>query len=428
MKNSSWRSRVGASPYALGFVIVAIVAACGGNTTGVAGDAGKTPGFGLAGSGANGSNGANGGSSVGAGGATSPCIVGTQGCFCDSSGGCAPGLSCSPQGGGASVCCSGGNCGSSGGGVGATCGSVGGASCTPGITILSGSGNSDGCGYPTSTFVESTTLCAINAVGGGAQPAVIQVFYNDEHALTLGCATSADPVSALPSDPGSVSYPQTGDPACVDAVARPLRPVLYVTDTTADPSCTAGDQQKGGQPYDPIAVFGTWKSASEGAGNVGTPAMTDPTANNWNLGSGADTPPATATGSSSGGAAMPGMGAGMKPGMGPGAMGGMPPPPAMGGCNEGYGAELRFEVALVSGHSYRFQVIVHDGDQNKGGDSGEACAVFCAGTGSSCAPGVVVCPAADSNCPEGTVCTDGCCAPPGGVPTVTPDASTQTTR
>jgi len=26
------------------------------------------------------------------------------------------------------------------------------------------------------------------------------------------------------------------------------------------------------------------------------------------------------------------------------------------------------------------------------------------------------------------VCTDGCCLPPGGVPTVSPDASTQTTR
>jgi hypothetical protein len=234
--------------------------------------------------------------------------------------------------------------------------------------------------------VESTTVCTINAVGGGSEPAVIQVFYNDEHALTLGCATPAYPVSALPSNPGAASYPQTGDPACVDAVGRPLRPVLYVTDTTADPACTAGDQQKGGQPYNPIAVFGTWKSATEGTGNVGTPTMMDPMpGNKWNLGSGADVVPAAVT-----------------------------------SCREGYGAELRFEVGLIAGHSYRFQVVLHDGDQNKGGDSGEACAVYCAG-GSSCDKGVQTCsstPAPEgSHCPEGTKCVQGCCL---GPPTVTP--------
>jgi hypothetical protein len=48
--------------------------------------------------------------------------------------------------------------------------------------------------------------------------------------------------------------------------------------------------------------------------------------------------------------------------------------------NEGFGAEVRWEVGLSAGHSYRLQVIVHDGDENKmGGDSAEACVVFCAG-------------------------------------------------
>ena len=48
--------------------------------------------------------------------------------------------------------------------------------------------------------------------------------------------------------------------------------------------------------------------------------------------------------------------------------------------DEGFGAEVRWEVDLSAGHSYRMQVIVHDGDQNKtGGDSAEACVVFCAG-------------------------------------------------
>ncbi|HLK39801.1 MAG TPA: hypothetical protein VKU41_23755, partial [Polyangiaceae bacterium] len=359
MMPSSRRSGRASWTCALVVAALAVVAACGGSTQGgVAPDGGLSNPFGgggLAGNGAGGSAPWGGG-----GGGGSACIAGTQGCLCDSSGGCAPGLTCAAQAGQASVCCSGSNCASSGGGVGASCGTVnGGAACTPGITILSASGNNDGCGYPASSFVESTTLCAINAVGGGAQPAIIQVFYNDEHALTLGCATSADPVSALPADPGAVSYPQTGDPACVDAVGRPLRPVLYVTDISADPTCTSGDQQHGGQPYNPIAVFGTWKSATEGAGNVGTPATMDPTANKWDLGPMADTPPATATGAATTGGAAPGA---PKPGMGPGMPAGGPM-----GCNEGYGAELRFEVGLLSGHSYRFQVIVHDGDQNKGG-------------------------------------------------------------
>jgi hypothetical protein len=115
-----------------------------------------------------------------------------------------------------------------------------------------------------------------------------------------------------------------------------------------------------------------------GPGNVGTPAMADPKTNNRNLTASADPVPAAAL-----------------------------------TCKEGYGAELRFEVGLISGHSYRIQVVVHDGDQNKGGDSGEACAVFCAGSGSLCEPAVAVC-ADGTACPSGTLCAQGCCltAPP----------------
>jgi hypothetical protein len=267
------------------------------------------------------------------------------------------------------------------------------AMCKPGITILPSSGNNDGCGYPTTDFNESSTLCGINAVGGGAKPAVIQVFYMDEHALTLGCATATDPVSALPGNPGTVSYPQTGDPACIDSFMRPLRPVLYVTDITADPSCTAGDLQKGGHAYDPTAVFGTWKSATEGAGNQGTPARADPMpANGWSLGTGADPAPANAM-------ACQQAAVGFRGGFG-------------GMTTGGFGAELRFEVGLVAGHSYRFQALVHDGDQTRGGDSGEACAVYCAGSG-LCPDGP---PCGDGGaCPGSLMCQeDGCCGPAGG--------------
>jgi hypothetical protein len=93
----------------------------------------------------------------------------------------------------------------------------------------------------------------------------------------------------------------------------------------------------------------------EGANNQGTPVRQDPMSNGWNL-----------------------------------------------------GAELRFEVGLISGHSYRLQVIVHDGNQTRGGDSGEACAVFCAGTGSSCGESPTCGPGLPA-CPAGTMCQAGCC-------------------
>jgi hypothetical protein len=315
-----------------------------------------------------------------ASGAPTTCIVGTQGCLCDSTGMCAPGLTCTPQPSPRpNLCCSGSDCTSVGGTVGGTCSATTGApSCTPGITIPAATGSNDNCGYPAASFVESTTLCTINAVGGGATPAIVQVFYNDEHALTLGCATPSFPVSPLSTDPDAVHYPQTGDPACVDTVGRPLRPVVFITDISIDPSCTAGDLQQGGPAYDPVAIFGSWKSATEDANHVGTPATADPAANMWNLTSQAD-----------------------------------PLPPGASTCTAKYGTELRFEVGLISGHSYRIQVIAHDGDQNKGGDSGEACATFCAGTGTLCDAGVTECVDNPDGafCPSGTACVQGCCLP-----------------
>jgi hypothetical protein len=190
---------------------------------------------------------------------------------------------------------------------------------------------------------------------------VIQVFYSDEHAIPLGCETSTYPVTPLSSNPQAAYYPQTGDPACVDSAGRPLRPVLFITDITADPTCTSGDQQNGGQAYDPVAIFGTWKSATEN-GTVGTPNTGDPNpANSWTLGTGADAVPADVTNTCPGGGGFLGFGG-------------------------SWNAELRFEVGLISGHSYRLQVMLHDGDQTRGADSGEACAVFCAGSGVSPCP------------------------------------------
>jgi len=196
-----------------------------------------------------------------------------------------------------------------------------------------------------------------NATAGGA----IQVYATDEHAPLLGVRTATMAVSAMPANPGHVSNPLIGDPSITDSYGRPIHPGLYITDVTSlsdnathtDPAIRAGDWQycspacKGTPPND---VFGTWKGASVSGTILTTDA--DPTTKNvWNLGPGSDVP--------SGGFA--------------------------GLDALGYGTEFRWNVSsltvngqpLQSGHTYRVQVIVHDGDQNKtGGDVGQACATI----------------------------------------------------
>jgi hypothetical protein len=277
------------------------------------------------------------------------------------------------------------------------------------------------CGYPYAssnpltsvTFNESEVLRAvrpsIDAAGG-----VVSLLYGDEHAMTLGVrrvvvtgaagSTTTDyPVSPLAASPDHIIDPQTGasallgDQSGLDPSLRPLWPVLYVTDVTKDPASRAGDWQMGGWPINPNAVFGTWKSAVRTVDNSTTPPTVsitpdvNPAKNDWNLT--------------------------------------INDPVPSGVKNEGYSAEVRWGVRFQPGHSYRLQVLVHDGDQNKvGGDSGEACIVFCAGGSTTPPP---TCPTPGKTCgegrgesgdylgcPEGESCLNGCCTPlacPSGV-------------
>jgi hypothetical protein len=279
------------------------------------------------------------------------------------------------------------------------------AICAPGVV---GAVVTD-CGYPYASsnlltsvvFNESEVLRAIrpsiDASGG-----IVSLLYGDEHAMTLGVrqvvvtggATTEYPVSPLTTNPGSVLNPQTGtnalagDESGLDPSLRPLWPVLYVTDVTKDPTNRAGDWQMGGRPINPNAVFGTWKSAVRTVDKTTSPPTVsitpdaDPAKNDWNLI--------------------------------------VNDPVPAGIDNEGWSAEVRWGVIFQPGHSYRLQVIVHDGDQNKvGGDSGEACIVFCAGGNTTPPPG---CSAESSPCgeglgeaggflacPEGWSCLNGCC-------------------
>jgi hypothetical protein len=288
--------------------------------------------------------------------------------------------------------------------------------CTPGVQ---GSAIVD-CGYPYASnnpltsvaFSESEVLRAIEPAGG-APMGIVRVFYNDEHALTLGVrqvvATTATGttmtdyvVSPLPVSPSSVMNAKTGTnelagpQSGLDVSLRPMWPALFITDITADVNSRSGDWQQGGRPISPNDLFGSWKAAVRTVDATATPnAITitpdkDPAKNNWDLGGG-DPVPAGLT-------------------------------------NQGFGAEARWNVPLAGGHSYRIQAMVHDGDQNKaGGDSGEACVVFCAGgyggeggeggagggyqppmcpTGSAACGQTGIDPA---NCPPGTVCANGCC-------------------
>jgi hypothetical protein len=230
--------------------------------------------------------------------------------------------------------------------------------------------------YPDSTnpprslvvFNESEVLRAAepgptNCASAGA---AIKLWYNDEHALTLGVrrvivktstgTTTTDyPISPGPSTPGCVLNPQvgttvaSGDQSGNDVAGgggRPLRPALFITDLTMNGATSrAGDWQQGGVGISPHKVCGTWKAAVKALDKTRVPELVtvtpdgDPTRNDWNLGGG-DAPPD-------------------------------------GLVNQGYGAECVWfvdQLDLIAGHTYRMYFMVHDGDQNKsGGDVGHAC-------------------------------------------------------
>jgi len=194
--------------------------------------------------------------------------------------------------------------------------------------------------------------------------------------IDAGNASSAhNPLTGISDSDGNDTNVCTGDPDC----GRPMRPSLFITDifntNASPPNPRSGDWQYHGDPTlnHPDDVFGSWKGATRFVDHTVSPAgsgvtpddetVPQPngessiTKNNWHLGTCA------------GGATCDNAPVGL--------------------TNQGYGAEVRWDVsnlkltdttdpnyglALIPGHTYRFQFIVHDGDQNKvGGDTGEAC-------------------------------------------------------
>lgn len=234
------------------------------------------------------------------------------------------------------------------------------------------------------------TMAAFNEsevlTGFGLTTGVLHGWYTDEHAMTLGVdsvfiknknptpnqgygisnnpadyaialmaghATSATTASAVGSPfvkegrIGTTSNP-VGLGDAVDGALRPLRPGIYLTDLTVNGvNSKVGDWQMGNDsPVQPTALYGTWKGAIVVIDNTHNPAVTsltprsDPPQNHKVVGPGGTAPPANA-------------------------------------IDNGYSTDVQWTIAslgLISGHAYRAQFIVHDGDQNKsGGDVGQAC-------------------------------------------------------
>lgn len=218
-------------------------------------------------------------------------------------------------------------------------------------------------------FNESEVLAATQLdTSAGANHAVIKLWYTDEHALLLGVrkvviksstgiTTTNYPITATPSAPTCVVSPlvgsraTSGDQVPNDVSAgggRPLFPALFVTDLTVNgENSRVGDWQQGGIAIPPSRVCGTWKGATRTVDKTKSPALVtvttdaNPAKNNTDLGGGSL--------------------------------------PSGGLRNEGFSAEVSWNISdlgLITGHRYRYQFMVHDGDQNKaGGDVGES--VFC---------------------------------------------------
>ena len=229
----------------------------------------------------------------------------------------------------------------------------------------------------------------------------VALWYNDEHALTLGVRQV---VVNGGTSPGTTNYPfsnfsayssalhaaspmvgstiMSGAQAGTDLAlynttygflidrqpwnGRPMWPAVFITDITNNPNDKSGDWQQGGTSgVPPSDVFGTWKGAVRTVDETKTPAAItvatdgDP-AKNDTLGNaridGGDIPPGP---------------------NGKGFSDSYPTPAGNKTFNEGYTAEARWDLSalgLQAGHAYRLQFMDHDGDQNKtGGDSGENC-------------------------------------------------------
>src|SRR5204863_1753540 len=99
-------------------------------------------------------------------------------------------------------------------------------------------------GYPVTTtnprtkaaFNESTVLKTFGVFTDQADPTKqhLALFYNDEHAMTLGVDPFVTPMTMHPAD--HASNPNVGDTTATDTSGRPEFPAVFLTDTTSNSS------------------------------------------------------------------------------------------------------------------------------------------------------------------------------------------------
>lgn len=206
------------------------------------------------------------------------------------------------------------------------------------------------CGYPYTAGGNARTAISPreNEVLRAFSPQIahagdkIIVWYSDEHNLSLGKKKTGFPFTDMTKFPSDhVENPAIGDPNGIDSQGRPIFPAMFITDITTDPSSKIGDWQysidnSGAIPLH--AIYGSWKATGE-----------NDSANNivngvWDL-AGLQTPPPNTSSEEYGAGAV------------------------------WYVDRLVASGKMTSGHTYRIQFMVHDGDQtNTGGDEGEGCA------------------------------------------------------
>jgi len=221
----------------------------------------------------------------------------------------------------------------------------------------------DVCGYPkkiannTRAGVVFTENDAIPVAGltSGTDPNTntFAAWYTEEFALILGVkefdktSSSKDTAAVAIGTPPKLGLLTPTYPLAetVDQAGRPVRPVIYLTDLTLTPGGTSGDWQMGGTSHDPTSIFGTGKGAISPVGGGLYGESPGPAQNHFNLGAGADTTTPGNKNFSAGG----------------------------GFQDQGFSSEIAWSLSslsLVSGHTYRAQVIVHQGDTASDGWGG----------------------------------------------------------
>lgn len=206
------------------------------------------------------------------------------------------------------------------------------------------------CGHIVGNTNEPTVLYAFDTGTSAAtdNQASVRVWYNDEFPLTLGAGTISE-MKTQPSD--VIKSPNIGDQTQKDSSNLPYFPSLFLTDITNNAQDQSGDAESGGTPSVPDTIYGAWKP-------LGPPDRTLLGSCNGTDLAGGDSIPTYSNGPQLSGAFSNAFGRGM-----------------INDCN----AEILWKIPnlkinnqpLQSGHTYRGEVVIHDGDRE--GDVGEAC-------------------------------------------------------